>query len=373
MRKFAYIRLNIQTPCLPRLAVPLLALGKNVGSDGNLWVALPDNSAQDVNLFAPGVQHYDAWATPTKYHPYIGLTTSSTNVSLDDATPEVCVGQTVTMGMDWLGGNPPFTNVDSVWWHLPDKYVNQQTNYSSTCTTYVKNTDLLTNTAIQCWYVNGSGGNCSVRETLHFSNGQSVTIAAAGSFTVYRPGVNQPVTFGPYNAALEGSYPPMLELADNAMYYTVTINSKYSGSFGLTQLVKMYSETVLIPPDGLTGATTWGNFNLDINPDGSTGEYYDGPNDISHSCRINDPPGQPLWFFIGDYTGNWQDYVRFTPGGSGSIPVTLGRIDWNWAAAAENPGTGWYITSDGEDGPTPHPDDSFPLWKSEGITQFPIP
>ena len=211
-----------------------------------------------------------------------------------------------------------------------------------------------------------------MRETLHFSNGQYVNIAAAGTITVYRPSVNQPDPSGPFNAALEGFYPPMLQLADNAMYFTVTINSKYPGNFGLTQLVKMYSETVLIPPDGLMGATTWGNFNLDINTDGSGGgEYYDKPKDISLPCQINDAPGQPLWFFIGDYTGQWQDYVRFTP--KGGIPVTLGRIDWNWAATAANPGTGWYIASDGVDGPALHDDDSFPLWKSEGITQFPIP
>jgi hypothetical protein len=57
----------------------------------------------------------------------------------------------------------------------------------------------------------------------------------------------------------------------------------------------------------------------------------------------------------------------------GDIPVTLGRIDWNWAATAVNPGTGWYIMSDGVDGPALHDDDSFPLWKSKGITHFPIP
>ena len=44
----------------------LRALGRNVGSDGNLWVALPDNAAFILNLSAPA-QHYDAWATPTKY------------------------------------------------------------------------------------------------------------------------------------------------------------------------------------------------------------------------------------------------------------------------------------------------------------------
>jgi hypothetical protein len=66
---------------------------------------------------------------------------------------------------------------------------------------------------------------------------------------------------------------------------------------------------------------------------------------------------------IGTYNGNWKTYVRFTP--AGGIPVTLGRIDWNWAATCdedEEYPSGWDITSDGVDGPTLHDDDSFPLW-----------
>jgi hypothetical protein len=166
-----------------------------------------------------------------------------------------------------------------------------------------------------------------------------------------------------------GSWLPTLQLASNAMQFTVTVNSKYSGSFGLTQLVKMYSETILFPPDVLLGATTFGSFNLDINPDGSTGEYYDGPKSIHRPCQINDPPGQPLVFTMGDYTGHWEDYVRFIP--DGGIPVTLGRIDWNWAATAEDDqATWWTILSDGEDGPTLYDDDSAPLWSQEGIYQF---
>ena len=351
---------------------------QSLGNDGNLWLALSKNKNYDmtVTVTDPTIKHFNAWpnggSTPQEYHPYIGLTTSTVNVNLDTATPEVCVGQTVTIGADWQGGDMPYTSLEDVWWHLPDKYVNQPINYSSTCLTYVKNEDLLTNTAIQCWYVNGDGSvqDCSVRETLHFSNGQSVNIAAAGHFAVYRPSVNKPDPNGPFRAALTGFFlTPMLQLANNPMIYTVTINSKYAGSFGLTQLVKMYSQTIVtaLPFFG-TGYTTWGNFNLDINTDGSGGgEYYDGPKDISDLCKIDDAPGQTLMTVGGSYNGHWKDYVRFTP--NGGIPVTLGRIDWNWAATADwyPLGVGWGISSDGADGPALYPDDNFPLWESQGM------
>jgi hypothetical protein len=38
--------------------------------------------------------------------------------------------------------------------------------------------------------------------------------------------------------------------------------------------------------------------------------------------------------------------IRNTPTGKGSIPIILGRIDWDWAATAlATPH--WHITSDG--------------------------
>ena len=344
--------------------------GKTLGSDGNLYLALPDNDEVTVTPMVASADYYTFTLTANNYTPVIAARGNGNNYDdLSVTNPKFCVGQQLTFWMNW---NPPTTNIDNIFWHLPDKYVNKATNYSATCTTYVKDDNLLTNATTQCWYVRDPGGACSVRETLHFANGQSVNIAANGNFTVYRPSVNKPDPSGPFHAALLGSVTPTLQLANNPMQFSVTVSSKYSGSFGLTQLVKMYSETIFFPPDLLMGATTWGDFNLDINPDGSTGEYYDGPYVLPHSCQINDAPGQPLIFIMGDYSGNWKDYVRFTP--DGGIPITLERIDWNWAATAfDDQASWWTITSDGEDGPTPHADDSFPLWKSEGITQFPIP
>jgi hypothetical protein len=328
----------------------LQVLGKTPGSDGNVWIVLPDNTEQDMTVTAPA-KHYDAGAGAQKYIPYI----TANGANLDNETPEFCVGQQVTF---ILNGLPEF--VDAVGkWNLPGNFVNKLFHYSATCTTYRRNDDLLAisgheNLTTSCWYVNKPGGTVGVNANLHFSNGQYVSVAAMGSFTIYRPQVNSVVPNGPFGAGLSEG---MLSLENGPMDFTVSINSKYSGNFGLTQLVNYYAETIVFPPDvlPLPPWTTYGNFWLD----GS--EYYVS-NDKDQPCRLLDEPGVHLILFIGSYNGNWQDYVRFTP--DGGIPITLGRINWDWSATCVNldPLIGWYITSDGVDGPTLHDDDSFPLW-----------
>ena len=338
----------LDTPGTNMDVTSLTVMGKHPGSDGNVWIALPDNSEPDMTVTAPA-DHYSAGASAQKYTSYL----TANGFDLDNETPEFCVGQQVTFA---LNGLPGF--VDALGhWSLPGKYVNEQYLYSSNCTSYRVNPDLLNitgqNLATHCWYVNQPGGTVGVNANLHFSNGQYASVSAMGNFTVYRPSVNPVVPHGPFGAAISEG---MLSLEDRAMAFDVNINSKYAGAFGLTQLVKMYSETISVPPDVLEFSTTWGSFYLDWK------EYYDDLKDKDKTYSIYDAPGQPLLFEIGDYTGNWKDYVRFTP--SGGIPVTLGRIDWNWAATCVNlnPLIGWYITSDGVDGPALHDDDSFPLW-----------
>lgn len=272
------------------------------------------------------------------------------------------MGQKVTLQLVWDPASPPAADTLQRW-TLPPKLVNEVYPYSAACTSYRLNTDLWTNNPTQCWYVNGPGGRVSAWQNLHFSNGQYVTIAAGGNFTIYRPTVNPIVTYGPYGASPTALTNDWLSLEDAAMHFDVTINSKYPGSFGLSQLVNFYAQTVVFPPDVFRFWTTWGGFWLDGR------EYYDGPRGETESCSIQDAPGIPLVMLAGSYDGDWKTYVRFTP--TGGIPVTLGRIDWSWAATCINTNplisdtqlpSGWVLTSDGVDGPTLHDDDSFPVW-----------
>ena len=341
------------------IASTALTVGNQpLGADGNLWLALPDNSEPFITVHAPGKRHFDAWATPTKYPYYINLATSTTNVDLSTTNvPEICVGQTVTLGADWQGGVPPCTSIDNVWWHLPDKYVNQQTNYSTNCTSYVRNDNLLTNTAIQCWYVNGDGNTnaCSVRETLHFANGQSVNIAAAGSFTVYRPQVTQFTPLPPFTPMISTNALGYLVLGlgdqatgDGYMWFKAAVESKspYLGSAGWTQLANR----------NVAGHARWGTYGqywLDNT------EFAQGTAGFSSGAATNewsDGPGIAALANV-TVTDNFKTYLCFKPPGNG-VWVTLGMTTWGWSATTLNGS----LQSTNVIQPTNSISDEFPIW-----------
>ncbi len=56
----------LATPGTNMDVTSLTVLGKHPGSDGNVWIALPDNSEQDMTVTAPA-DHYSAGATAQKY------------------------------------------------------------------------------------------------------------------------------------------------------------------------------------------------------------------------------------------------------------------------------------------------------------------
>jgi hypothetical protein len=64
------------TPTAPIAATSLTVLGKHPGADGNLWIALPDNSVQDFTVTAPA-SHYNASAT--KYKSYFDVYVQQAN------------------------------------------------------------------------------------------------------------------------------------------------------------------------------------------------------------------------------------------------------------------------------------------------------
>lgn len=57
-------------PSTPLDATNLTVCGEQAGADGNVWVVLPDNSEENITVSAPGVKHFNAWATPQKYRSY---------------------------------------------------------------------------------------------------------------------------------------------------------------------------------------------------------------------------------------------------------------------------------------------------------------
>jgi len=356
------------------------ALGQWVGADGNLWVSLPDNAAMDLKLCAQA-RHYYAWATPIKYPVTIIASTNGTPVDLSTNTPEFCVGQNVTFT---LSGLPTGVILDLVGnWQLPAKFVNWQTNYSSTCTTYVRNDDLLQNTRrTSCWFYNTNGNTVGTHLNLHFSNGQYANVAALGNITVFRPSVTNvpdstmiPSFFTtnttdktiniPY-VSLGGSDDPRPKPPQHQMEIDVHFCAgKYSGIGGIVQLLTLDYSAPWYPPFSL-GYPNFSDWRLD----GNTVMYSTNRVD-SHPAGnvvyLQDSParGHPYSFGTIRCKASFKDYCMFQP--DGGIPVTIGIV--TWSCDGESPSAGVLSTNSVIGPSSPDGSDNFPVWElnwSEG-------
>jgi hypothetical protein len=239
---------------------------------------------------------------------------------------------------------------------LPDKYVNEAYQYSTYCTSYRKNTDLLTNLINHCWYVNGQGGTVGVGMNLKFSNGQTASVAAMGDFTVYRPkGGNEVVSPGTVVCGTNWFNDLFLQL----VHFNGTVESSdFSGAANWKQLIK---RTVITenPADDLL-KSTYGAFWSD------NSEFYANSADI----RVNAGAKAevPLWdnpgircMGVSRIYDSFKSYLVFKPAGDG-IWVTLGYVDWGWRAKAAGVG-GVVLWSHVKD-PTYIDTDEFPGWSS---------
>jgi hypothetical protein len=273
---------------------------------------------------------------------------TANNINLSTNTPEFCVGQQVNFGVSW-NATPSYCN-SVQHWTIPDKYVNETRDYSYSCTTYVKDTDLLTNSTIQCWYVNGSGGKASIGMNLQFANGQTASIATDGSFTIYRPSFTG---FHNFANGFSWSTPFLNAITD----WDVTLNSKYDGAFGYTQILNS---------DNPNSYYYTGGFNyLDGNSEIYGNQITNGPqqyivtNLVSHFLTFQDSP-QSLAAPCATMAANFSDYLRFQP--AGGIYVTIATNGWymNGSACLTGP-----ISPD--DLPLAGNlinDDTFPTWVS---------
>ena len=343
----------------------LKVAGKTLGADGNLWLVLPDNSEQDLTVKAPGIHHFDAWSGAQKYKVYI----DANSHNLDNETPEFCVGQRVTFTLQGLPGDV----VDMIGqWGLPGKYVNEAYPYSSTCTSYRINSSLLENTnQTSCWFVNGQGGQVSVGLNLKFQNGQTASVAADGSLTVYRPTFSGFSTVNPdfpsssrsflWNGSVL-SYGD-IETGEHGLYWSVNVDSKYDGSIGILQLanVKYTQNYGFLPFRTIldTGGDSW--------LDGSSENYQEAAYltsiVASRNIFLDDHPQGDLWAFSPINVRLWgafTDYLRFKPGGTDSIFITLGINTWSMVGLGST-FSGLFIN--GTPAPSvPSDSDQFPTW-----------
>jgi hypothetical protein len=308
-----------------------------------------------------------------KYHPYITLSTATTNANLDTDTPEVCVGQQVTLTLNGL----PSYQEQFGHWTLPPKHVNeawQVTNWVVTpplgtgywapvgSVNYRINPDLKTNLTTQCWYVNRPGGKATAAWNLQFSNGQQVDVITRGKFSVRRPTVDHWDLF--YLGAPQvmiGSQ--RLGAGDytsnsNGMSFKAWVQSADAGKAGFTQLISgAFIGAIAVSTDGIElDQTEW-----------SRGQQQIATQVLSPVPTDDQPSVSTAFCTTAAMDLAFTTYLRFRPsaGNPGdNIFVTLRAMTWfvNASATSQN-ATGWQVDPGSSiTGPYVSDSDQFPVW-----------
>ena len=372
----------------------LTVAGKSVGSDGKLWLVLPDNSDADLTVIAPGKKHYDANSSVQKYKYYISLNTPTANANLATDVPEICVGQLATFTLQGL----PMGSLAYMagQWILPTKYVNEQWQNQQWIVTeplsgsgyfqgygsvnYRINSSLLENTnQTSCWFVNGSGGHVAVGLNLQFSNGQSVIATANGKFSVYRPTISNFVPYNPISVDLDTNEIPSIYLGmgdasggGGGMGWDLNVhwNTNFNGTFFYTQLMdRRFSWDIHWPLDFLTQiprSDYTSGFLLDNgNPYTAASILETSVFKTTHTqapMNFGDAPKLTDDFYsFADLSDSFNTYLEFQP--LGGIPITIGRVNWGWHGQTFISGGVWSLATDSVTGPNLNSsDDLFPEW-----------
>jgi hypothetical protein len=331
-------------------SVEIGKLGK-LGSDGKLYVALPDGMTNDVTPWVRGKSFYGFKLGHTKHK----LTIYANGVPLEPnkvvSEAEFCVGEKVVFTKTF---SPPVPSEDiraeTYQWLLASQYVNGYEQYVPdpgeywyfTCDPYSSGwsrspglfPDMpycrryktyswpLTQPHTGAWWVSGGKKSCGLSLDLTFNNGQQAHASATAKFQVHRPWLS-----GFHADANDFTWPvsyyglPHLQ-AD--MAWDVTINSQYDGFIGVTQLINgtgFYYGT--LGEYYLDGATE-----IYGEPDTKEAKRYFVTDPMSHSTMLGDNPRAPAPC---DMNASFRDYVRFRPGSpvDDNIWITLGVVTWS--------------------------------------------
>ncbi len=392
--------LVFSTKAAPPIAPQNITLGElgQLGSDGVLYKMLPDNVTKDITPDVAGVDYYTFSVDATKHIPFI--TANGMRLDPDEIKATNCVGQKVVFALGFDPAWPENVQTTSYQWLLSGKYVNAWEEYSGInwnnyvmtichpatnwvsrehfgtapappyCKLYKTLDWPLKQSQTGAWWVSGGRKSAGCNAEITFNNGQKATVVPTGKFQMLKPEITLVQQDYPHGGMIETNNEatpfPLLSLGNGPMSFKVYISQTYPGKFGLTQLVKMEAGTHMILPPFVHTDSTDGSFWLD----GST-EFYNDEVNFTSASQLDDAPGFQLIETYGYYFGDWKVFVRFTPDGSGSIPITLGRIDWGWSSWADQDIPAPYPQSflwsidpalEAVYGPTTHQDDAFPEW-----------
>jgi hypothetical protein len=234
---------------------------------------------------------------------------------------------------------------------------------------------LKTNNPTSLWWYNGgqkmAGCNCSI----YTLNGQQVgTLTPYGFASIYSPQITSLVPTNNVEVILDTNNLSDIYLGvgqnnasgikDMEWDVHVNISTNFHGYGTYVQLINRnfsWNQLLGIPYSDSTSGAYW----LDTQyPYGASGPFYTGltlTNGIWHFSDGPDISGSLHSY--ANCTDSFKTYVCFQPNGSGSIPVTIGRVDWGWQGDAALSSGVWSLTTNSIPTPTLHPDDSFPQWQ----------
>ncbi len=336
-------------------------LGKALGSDGNLYVVLPDNQTLDATPHVNGVDYYTFDVGARKYTPYI--TDNGTKLEPDESNVTNCVGQKITFGVDGLPGG----SANSYRWSFSGEFVNhswqQQDEWGNGygSVNYDIDLSLMNVTEPYVWYVSKGDKNAYVNVDLYFSNGQNVTINPSGKFSVFKPNVvmvdphqngtptviwEDPWYF-PERGAIQLGVP---SLAQNMSYLLRVISSDFSGDAEIIQLCNIDASGLNGSCSGcLDGGGAYTSTHVQKNPNPTGG---------ANILNLDDAPDANGYISL-HMNDSFVDYVMFKPDGDG-IYVNIAKVLWSVNAHVSYPDSDINQNVTGPTGPTDS--DEFPRW-----------
>jgi hypothetical protein len=236
------------------------------------------------------------------------------------------------------------------------------------------NAALLTQQTTPVWWFSGGNKPIWCKATVTLPNGQTATIVGEGNVSVYTPTITSLVPATNTEVILDTNNLSDIYLGvgqnntsginDMEWHLYVNISTNFHGHGTYVQLINRnfsWNQLLGLPYSDSTSGAYW----LDTQyPYGASGPFDTGHTLTNEDWNFSDGPNiiGPLHSYA-NCTDSFKTYVCFQPTGSGSIPVTIGRVDWGWQGNAVLSGGVWSLTTNNIVTPTLHTDNSFPQWQ----------
>jgi hypothetical protein len=372
---------------VPPEMIEIGGLGR-LGSDGNLYVVLPDLISVDLAPRVEAYPNYQFWAAAPGYRLQI---TAQGNICLDSMTLQTnahfIVGEKLTLAGTWSEA-PPGLKTKDCKWTLPGTYVNKSEQpYPAGSVNWTSDASLLTNETTYGWWVSGEKNppgatyTASLVENLGFSNGQYAVMSEQGRLAMLRP---LPI----FNASVREEV-----RVDSEWYWSNNRQQKHEGvnlHFGIASSITnegiafKYNDAPLNPKTGETYgiyalAQVIENWRQQYNlQDGTTCTGYQaegwlgldgefptlGPASSAPQSPPDswaDSPGTPLsiarWL---RHATSFSTFLMFKPSIDESIYVPMYSVSWSWSGTATN--YPWGKASGSSTAGQPNPTEQFPSW-----------